>query len=338
MTTDLQKHRIAMIGAGSWGIGLGALAHRKGHDVVLWEFRPDVCDELNRTHLAPKLLPDFEIPKELRFTSNLAEAMDGAELLILVVPSHTMRTVAKQMSSHNLTAPIVSATKGLELKTHLRMSQVIADELPEYRHGKIAALSGPSHAEEVVKDFPTSVVVACENVELAHEVQHLLSGSTFRIYASADVIGVEMAGALKNVIAVAAGVSDGLGFGDNTKGMLMTRGLVEITRLGVKFGGQSSTFSGLSGLGDLITTCMSQHSRNRYVGDQLGRGRKLEEILRDMTMVAEGVNATFAAVEMGEQVGVEMPIAQAMYDVMFAGKEMRQVALELMLRKLKRED
>ena len=337
MTTP-HRHRIAIIGAGSWGIGLGALAHSKGHDVALWEFRPDVCEELDRKRTAPKLLPDFSIPPELQFTSNLAEAIDGAQLLILVIPSHTVRAVAKQLNVLHPTAPIVTATKGLELKTHLRMSQVLAEELPAQRQGRIAVLSGPSHAEEVVKNFPTSVVVACENVELAHEVQHILSGSTFRIYASADVVGVEMAGALKNVIAIAAGVSDGLGFGDNTKSMLMTRGLVEISRLGMKFGGQPATFSGLSGLGDLITTCTSLHSRNRFVGEQLGKGRKIDEILREMTMVAEGVNATAAAVELSAQYGVEMPIAQAMYDVMFSGKEMKQVALELMLRKLKRED
>ncbi len=335
---SMHGHRIAIIGAGSWGLGLGALAHAKGHEVTLWEFRPEVCSELDRKREAPILLPGFKIPQELHFTSDLESALDKAELIIIAVPSHTVREVSRQIAQYQPEAPIVSATKGLELKSHLRMSQVISDEIPSYQASRIAILSGPSHAEEVVMNFPTSVVVACDDIDLAHQVQHLLSGSTFRIYSSTDVVGVEMAGALKNVIAVATGICDGLGFGDNTKGMLMTRGLVEITRLGVKLGGQPATFSGLSGLGDLITTCMSKHSRNRYVGEQLGKGYKIDEILRTMTMVAEGVNATVAAVELSRQVGVEMPIAQAMYDVMFSGKEMRQVALELMLRKLKRED
>ncbi|MDK9701024.1 MAG: NAD(P)-dependent glycerol-3-phosphate dehydrogenase [bacterium] len=330
--------RVGILGAGSWALGLGNLCHLKGHHVTLWEFRPDACRELDETRLAPKLLPGFSIPSELRFSNSLAETVADAELILIVVPSHTMRIVAEQLGQCSFHAPIVSATKGLERITHLRMTEVITSAIPRIQSDCVAALSGPSHAEEVVKGFPTSVVIACPSLDNAHKVQHWLSGPTFRLYSSTDIVGVELGGALKNIVALAAGVSDGLGFGDNTKGLLMTRGLAEITRLGLVMGGDARTFAGLSGLGDLITTCISQHSRNRFVGQELGKGRKIEDILSGMTMVAEGVNATTAALELSKACGVELPIAQTMYDVMYSGKDIKIAARDLMTRALKKED
>lgn len=331
--------KIGILGAGSWGIALGYLCNKKEYRTQLWEFRPEICNELNQKRTAPDLLPDFLIPSELTITSELEHVLKESDVLLFAVPSHTFRSVCKQVSEIGTSAPIVVTTKGLELETNLRMSEVLCQELKLHdQMQRFCVLSGPSHAEEVVKDFPTSVTIASQNLELAKFIQHLLAGSTFRLYASNDVTGVELGGALKNVIAIAAGVSDGLGFGDNTKGMLMTRGLAEMSRLGIQLGGSPRTFAGLSGIGDLITTCMSKHSRNRYVGEQLGKGIPLNTILTQMKMVAEGINATKAAVELSDQFHVDLPIAKAMYDVMFSELDTRSAAISLMTRTLKHED
>lgn len=331
--------KIGIVGAGSWGLALGYLCKNKGYPTLLWEYRPDVCENLIKFREAPDLLPNFRIPNELKFTSDLSELVRFSDVIIIAIPSHTFRSVITQIAKLGTNAPVVIATKGLEVGTNLRMSEILCQELLLHcETQKFCVLSGPSHAEEVVKDFPTSVTIASTNLELAKYIQHLLSGPTFRLYASHDVIGVELGGALKNVIAIAAGISDGLGYGDNTKGMLMTRGLAEMSRLGVQLGGLPRTFAGLSGIGDMITTCMSKYSRNRYVGEQLGKGIPLQKILSEMKMVAEGVNATIAAVEISKNLKVDLPISKAIYDVMFSELDTRKAAISLMTRTLKHED
>ncbi|MCX7835221.1 MAG: NAD(P)-dependent glycerol-3-phosphate dehydrogenase [bacterium] len=331
--------KIGIIGAGSWALALGYLCNKKGYHTKLWEYRPDVCERIVKTREVPDLLPNFEIPKEIQITSELKEVIRYSDVILIAIPSHTFRNICEQIAEIGTSAPIVIATKGLEVKSNLRMSEILCQVLKLYDETqKFCVLSGPSHAEEVIKDFPTSVTLASTNLELAKYIQHLLSGPTFRLYASIDVIGVELGGALKNVIAIAAGISDGLGYGDNTKGMLMTRGLAEMSRLGVQLGGLPRTFAGLSGIGDLITTCMSKFSRNRYVGEQLGKGIPLQKILSEMKMVAEGVNATVAAVEIGQKLNVDLPISKATYDVMFSDLDTRKAAIALMTRTLKHED
>lgn len=332
--------KVAVLGAGSWGTTLALMLARLGKRVTLWEFRPDAVNRMERERENKEFLPGHPFPPQLDLTADIHEATAGAEFILFVVPSHGMRgTVARLTDGPPPDCAVISATKGVEQESLMRMSEVLADVWGERFDSRLfAALSGPSHAEEVVMGLPTSAVAASSDLEMARRVQALLSGERFRAYSSDDVVGVELGGSLKNVVAIAAGIADGLGFGDNTKGAILTRGLAEITRLGVKLGGKPATFAGLSGMGDLITTCCSRHSRNRYVGEQIGKGRKLQEILSSMVMVAEGVRTTASAWVLAQRESVEMPITGQVHRILFEEMDPLKATLELMTRRLKVED
>jgi glycerol-3-phosphate dehydrogenase (NAD(P)+) len=330
--------KIAVLGAGSWGVATSVLLTSNGHEVVLWEFDEKESAKLNSLREHPTKLPGVKIPAEVKITSDLNAAVQGKDLLALPLPSHTMREVSSKVAGLLNGEPIIlSLSKGLEVKSLKRMSEVMAEELPKEYHRKLAVLSGPSHAEEVARRLPTTITVASDNEEVAAEVQRIFMNDYFRVYTHDDVVGVELAGSLKNVIAIAAGVCDGLGFGDNTKGAILARGLAEIARLGVKLGADQRTFSGLAGMGDLVTTAMSRYSRNRHLGEQIGRGKSLNQVLSEMTMVAEGVKTTQSAYALACKHGVEMPITEQVYMMLFEGKNPRLAAEELMLREPKSE-
>ncbi|MBM3328264.1 MAG: NAD(P)-dependent glycerol-3-phosphate dehydrogenase [Calditrichaeota bacterium] len=331
--------RIVVAGAGSWGTTLAIMLARRAGEVFLWEFRPDFVRQMIRERENREFLPGYPFPDNLTPIENLS-AECVADLMVMAVPSHAMRRVAAIMpDGPGRNALVVSVVKGIEETTLLRMTEVLLDVWKErIAPGQVIALSGPSHAEEVIKGIPTSVVAASCDLTSAHKVQEVFSNERFRVYAHDDVVGVELGGALKNIIALAAGIADGLGFGDNTKGALMTRGLAEITRLGVKLGGRPATFAGLSGMGDLITTCTSRHSRNRFVGEALGRGRKLSEILAGMTMVAEGVRTTRSTYDLARREAVEMPIVEQVHRILFEDVDPLKATMELMSRRLKVED
>lgn len=331
--------KLAVLGAGSWGIAVAVLLSNKGYDIALWEFDPEEAEKLAALRELPAKLPGIKIPPKIQITNDLSESMNGSQGVILAVPSHTMRQTAKSISE--LLSPkvtfIVSLAKGIENNTLCRMSEVLVQELPGPYTYHVSTLSGPSHAEEVSREIPTTVVAASYRSEVAALIQETFTTSSFRVYTSGDLIGVELGGSLKNVIAIAAGVLQGLKLGDNTIGALMTRGLAEMVRLGRKLGADPLTFSGLSGVGDLITTCISKHSRNRYVGEQLGLGRKLSDILGSMSMVAEGVKTTRSAFELARIHNVEMPITTQMYNILFEDKEPAKAVHDLMTRSLKPE-
>jgi glycerol-3-phosphate dehydrogenase (NAD(P)+) len=325
---------LSVIGAGSWGTALAAHLARTGHSVCLWARDPELARTINERHLNPDYLPGLTLPEGVAATADLAAAA-AAETLFVVIPSAFCRDVYRRLAT---AAPpdavLVSATKGLETRTLRRMTEVAAEEAPGRR---LAVLSGPSFALEVAQGQPTTVVLASADPAVAESVQRAVSGRTFRAYTSDDVPGVELAGALKNVIAIAAGIVDGLGYGRNTAAALITRGLAEITRLSVTLGGRPETLSGLAGLGDLVLTCTGNLSRNRQVGRALGSGRTLAEAVASTHMVAEGVQTALAACALAERAGVEMPIAVQMRAVLHEGKPPRAALDELMLRSLKRE-
>lgn len=330
--------RVTVLGSGSWGCTLALLAHKNKHQVRVWGFFKNEIDHINATRMNEAYLPDVRFPEDMHFTSDMSDALDEPDLVLVVVPSHVVRSVAQEMDHINFGTPIiVNAAKGIETDTLKRMSEVLKEELPGKYHPHICTLSGPSLAREVCANIPTTVTVAGANLEILTTVQSTLMTDRFRIYTNEDIIGVELGGSLKNVIAIAAGALDGLGFGDNTKGALITRGLAEMTRLGVAMGAKESTFSGLAGMGDLITTCESRQSRNRHVGEQLGRGRKLAEILDEMVMVAEGVKTTEAAYKLSWLHEVEMPITSEINAVLFEDKDPLQATADLMLREAKPE-
>lgn len=329
---------IGVLGAGSWGTTLALLLHDKGHKVTLWEFRPDVALEIARRREVYEFVPGVILPEDMFITSDMESAVSGKEMVLIVVPSHVMRSAISKVEGKKIgQTVVVTATKGIENGSLLSMSEVIADEW-QISLDRIAALSGPSLSKEVLKKSPASVVSASRNLHTAQWVQEVFSTQHFRVYASDDIVGVELGGALKNIIAIAAGIADGLGFGDNTKGAILTRGLSEMARLGMRMGGKPRTFSGLSGMGDLITTCVSTLSRNHYVGFELGKGRKLKDILAGMTMVAEGVNTTKAAMALMKKYGFEMPIVEAVHSILFEDKDPKKAVAELMTRSLKVED
>ncbi len=330
---------VAVIGAGSWGTTLALLLNGKGCSVRLWEYYSEFAERMKNDRENRRFLPGLHIPKSVFITSDLDEVLDGATHLLFVTPSHTMRKVAKNISNSkkfNKTCVIINASKGLEEKTLSRMSEVLGQELP-VPGKRIVGLLGPSHAEEVSKKMPTSIVVAGSHKKILESIQNIFMTDYFRVYTNNDLIGVELGVSLKNTIAIAGGICDGLGFGDNTKAALLTRGLAEIKRLACKLGAKNATLSGLAGVGDLIATCMSRHSRNRYVGEQIGKGRKLREILDEMVMVAEGVRTTKAAVKLSSNVNVELPIAEQVYKVLFNRKNPRTAIRDLMVRKARSE-
>ena len=305
--------RVAVIGAGSWGTAVAALASQN-RPTVLWARRKDLADEINAAHTNSAYLADRTLPPSLVGTASLEEAVTGAELVVMGVPSHGFRAVLTELADWITPgAPVISLSKGVEGDTLKRMTEVITDVLPGHPAG---VLTGPNLAKEVLDGFPAATVVALEDRSLCNDVQPLFSSPSFRVYTNHDVVGCEVGGALKNVMAIAAGAADGLGFGDNTKATLMTRGLNELTRLGIALGGEPLTFAGLAGMGDLVATCMSKQSRNRHVGEQLGKGRTLDEIISEMNMVAEGVKTSRAVVALSQNVGVHMPIAETITAVL----------------------
>src|SRR6266850_5311472 len=333
--------KVAIIGAGAWGTALSMVLARKGsHQVRLWAYESEVCDGINSRHVNQQFLPGHTIPDTVQATTSLLEAVRPAEIVVSVMPSHHCRRVFQQIATGKLLNPdciVVSATKGIEDRTFLRMTQVIGEVLPGTVL-RIAALSGPSFATEVARGDPTAITLASTDLKLAESLQREFSDPAFRVYGNDDVAGVELGGALKNVIAIAAGVCDGLGLGHNSIAALITRGLAEITRLAVACGGRPETMAGLAGLGDLVLTCTGGLSRNRTVGVELGRGRKLPEIIADMHgAVAEGVFTTQAAVGLAERHGVELPITQQMCEILQNGKSPRDAIQELMSRRTKSE-
>ena len=346
--------RIAVIGAGAWGTGLAIVLGRKGtHRVRLWAHEPDVCESINQRHVNDRFLPGRPIPDSVSATNDFASTLDGAEIIVSVMPSQHCRGLFEKMRAHiPPQALIVSATKGLEEGSLLRMSEVIqqvlgvketkgAPLLPAFgRSGDfpIGALSGPSFAQEVARGDPTAITVASKDAALAQTVQREFSDASFRVYTNADVVGVELGGALKNIVAIAAGICDGLGLGHNSVAALITRGLAEMTRLSVACGGRPETMAGLAGLGDLVLTCTGGLSRNRSVGVALGRGEKLPDIIASMHgMVAEGVFTTTAAVGLAKARGVEMPITEQMHAILHEGRSPRDAIQELMTRTGKSE-
>ncbi len=329
--------KIAVLSDGGWGTALALVLCRNGHDVVLWGPFPDYVAEMEQRRKNVRFLPGPTLPPELALSADLEQATTMAEIIVLAAPSQYMRGLLNQLHEIPLAnAPIfVNVAKGIELGSLKRMSEMVAEILGPVRY---AVLSGPSHAEEVARGIPTTVVAASTNPEITAIVQDAFMGELFRVYTSTDVVGVELGAALKNVLALAAGVCDGMGFGDNTKAALITRGIVEMARLGSKLGGQPETFSGLSGIGDLIVTCMSRHSRNRHVGEELGRGRSLSEIQTEMGgQVAEGVKTAQSAYELARQVQIETPIIDQVYAGLYSDKDPRQAVRELMTREAKPE-
>ncbi len=329
--------RIAILGAGSWGMALSRLLDTGENSVCLWEYDDAEYRKLLKYRGNPDRLSGFQLPETVELSNDISKAITGAELLVLATPSQYLRSVISPLGGHlDSVHGIVNVAKGIETESLKRMSEVIAEET-HFPGERIATLSGPSHAEEVVLDMPTTVVAASESVSFAENVQQLFSIANFRVYVCEDLIGVELGGSLKNIIAIAAGIADGLKMGDNTKGALITRGLAEMTRLGVAMGARVETFAGLSGLGDLFTTCTSRHSRNRTVGERIGRGEKLIDILDSMVMVAEGVETTRSGQELARRYDVEMPITNEIYQVLFNEKSPSEAVADLMGRKLKAE-
>ncbi|HEY7583773.1 MAG TPA: NAD(P)H-dependent glycerol-3-phosphate dehydrogenase [Acidimicrobiia bacterium] len=327
--------RIAVIGAGSWGTAVAALAAHQ-HPVRLWARRPELAIAINSTSENPDYLRGHRLPEGLEATNDLEEAVEGASIVALAVPSHGFAEVLADIEV-GPEVPIVSLTKGIEVETLRRMTEVVADLRPDHNPDRIGVLTGPNLATEVMAGSPTAAVVAMKNAEVATQVQAIFMGPTFRVYTNDDVVGCELAGSLKNVMAIAAGMSTGLGFGDNTRAALITRALAELTRLGVALGGAPATFSGLAGMGDLIATCTSPHSRNHRVGLGLAAGKSLGEITGEMNMVAEGVKTTKAVLQLADGAGVEMPIAAQVGNVLYAGHHPRQAVLSLMTRASKSE-
>jgi glycerol-3-phosphate dehydrogenase (NAD(P)+) len=303
----------------------------------LWEFDPDDYQRLVTTRGNPEKLPNFKLDDSVEMTADPSDAVAGVDVIVVAVSSQHVRSVMKSVrDAIDGDTVMVNLAKGIERGSLVRMSEVIADEVG-IEPDRVVTLSGPSHAEEVALDMPTTVVAASVSRELAVRVQKLFSTERFRVYESDDVVGVELGGSLKNIIAIAAGIIDGLALGDNTKGALITRGLAEITRLGVAMGARAETFAGLSGLGDLVTTCFSKHSRNRHVGEKLGLGRKLDEVLADMKMIAEGVETTRSGHDLAGRHAVEMPITEEVYHVLFDDKDARAALGNLMGRRLRTE-
>ena len=309
--------RVSVLGAGSFGTTMAHLVTQNA-PTLLWCRRPEIADEINRDHRNTTYLPDHAIAPELRATSSLDEAVREADVLVMGIPTVGMRAALEEVSKFiRPWVPIVSLAKGLEPGSHLRMTEVIREVLPEHR---AAAISGPNLAREIMSGFAAASVIACEDPELAKQLQSLFHCGVFRVYTNRDVVGCELGGALKNVIAIATGMGDGLGVGDNTRSAVITRGLAELTRLGVAMGGEPATFAGLAGIGDLVATCTSTQSRNRHVGEELGRGKTIDEISKEMNQVAEGVKTTAVAMELSERHSIDLPIAREVYGVIYEGR------------------
>lgn len=333
------KQKVAVLGPGSWGTALAQVLAENGHDVRIWGNNKAQIDEINTEHTNKHYLPDITIPETIKGTLSLEEALLDVDAILFVVPTKAIRSVAKEVTAKVNNKPlIIHASKGLEQESHKRISEVLAEEIPADKRQGIVVLSGPSHAEEVAVHDITTITAASEILAEATYVQKLFMNDYFRIYTNDDVIGVETGAALKNIIALGAGAIHGLGFGDDAKAAIMTRGLAEISRLGVAMGANPLTFIGLSGVGDLIVTCTSVHSRNWRAGNLLGKGHNLDEVLENMGMIVEGVSTTKAAYELSKQLNVEMPITETIYRVLYEGEDVKQAAKEIMLRDGKTEN
>ena len=324
---------ISFLGCGSWGGALGYVVAKKGIPVTMWHRNQEIVEALTetRTHY---LVSSLTFPDNVSFTSNIYEAIHGADTVILAIPSQSIRGLIRSCQEIWMEEQtFVNVSKGIEIYTLMTVSEVINDVLGD-TYKNIVTLSGPSHAEEVIEGHPTTLVSASPNTEVASTVQNLFSNETLRTYVNADIIGVELGGSMKNVIAIASGIIDGLGYGDNTKAALLTRGLTEISRLGVAMGGSITTFSGLSGIGDLMVTCFSKHSRNRFVGEEIGKGKTLTEILKEMSMIAEGINTAESVYRLSKKHRISMPISQAIYEILFKDKDPKTSIHKLMAREL----
>ena len=326
---------VTFLGGGSFGTALSVMLAKKGLNIKIWDRKNSVIHDINVKHENTKYLPKIIIPANVTAFAGLQEAVNHSNVIVLAVPSHAVREICRSIKSFtNKNQIIVSIAKGIEEGSLKRLSQVIKEELPE---NPVVILSGPSHAEEVALNIPTTVVAASMDPGYAEAIQDLFMTSRFRVYTNEDLVGVEIGGAVKNIIALAAGVSDGIGFGDNTKAALMTRGMSEIVRIGTVLGGKLETFSGLTGMGDLIVTCTSMHSRNRKAGILIGKGMSTEEAINEVGMVVEGIKACKAFYELKEELGITMPITDILYKVLFQGKEPKDGVNELMSRNKKDE-
>ena len=327
--------KISVLGSGSWGMALALLLYNNGHEVLLWSARPEDARKLREKRENPDRLPGVRLPDEIEILADLERALKDVDVTVLAVASPYIRSTAHKMAPFVCgNQKIVNVAKGIEEKTLKTLSEVIEEEIPQ---GNVAVLSGPSHAEEVGRGLPTTCVVSAHTQETAEYLQSIFMSPVFRVYTTPDILGVELGGALKNVIALAAGTADGLGYGDNTKAALITRGITEIGRLGKKMGAQMETFYGLSGIGDLIVTCASKHSRNRKAGYLIGQGYTMEEAMDEVQMVVEGVYSARAARELAEKYEVEMPIITEVNRVLFEGKSAAEAVMDLMLRDKKVE-
>lgn len=329
--------KVVIIGAGSWGTALGLVLARKGYDITLWEFNKERAEEIQNNRENKRYLPGIKFPDNLNVTYEKEGLLEGIKYVVFSVPSQVLRGVIRGFSN-NLTEDmlLVNTAKGIEVSTGMRLSEVMKDEIKGKFHKNIVVLSGPTHAEEVAVGIPTTIVAAGEK-EKAAEIQELFNSKVFRVYLSEDVVGVELGAAVKNCLAIGAGIADGMGFGDNTKAALITRGIAEMIRYGKACGAKEITFSGLSGIGDLIVTCASKHSRNRHVGECLGKGQDIQTILNEMTMVAEGVPTVKAVYEQIQKLNISMPILEATYNIIYKNANAGNMVEELMERTLKEE-
>ena len=326
---------ITLLGGGSWGTALAKLLSENGHKVTVWLRDENQCETLRTERVNKKYLPKVQIPENIIFTSDINEAAKDAHILLLVTPTQMIRGVLKQIKDENKTDKIIiNASKGIEIGTMCLVSDIVKEETINCT---FAVLSGPSHAEEVGLSMPTAITIACDNKDAAEAIQDMFMSSYFRVYTNEDVIGAELGGALKNIIALGAGISDGVGYGDNAKAALMNRGIVEIARLGISMGADVHTFYGLSGIGDLIVTCTSQHSRNWNAGYLIGQGLSKDEAIKKIGMVVEGIPTTYAAYALSKKLNVDMPIVDAMYDVLENNADVKETVNKLMLRDKKEE-
>ena len=327
--------KAGVIGSGSWGTALARVLSKNGHEVTLWSRREEESRMLREERENKSKLPGVKLPDDILCTTDLEQTVEGKDILVLATASPSIRSMAKKMAPYVAAGQlIVDVSKGIEESTLMILTDVIAQEIPQCR---AAVLSGPSHAEEVGRDIPTTVVAGAKDRETAEYIQNLFMNKVFRVYTSPDMLGIELGGALKNVIALAAGAADGLGCGDNTKAALITRGIAEMSRLGVAMGGHIETFNGLTGIGDLIVTCASIHSRNRRAGILIGQGKTMQEAMDEVKMVVEGVNSAKAAKTLSEKYGIDMPIVQEVNQVLFEDKPAREALADLMLRDKKIE-
>ncbi len=327
--------KISVIGAGSWGIALAVLLHKNGHEVAVWSILESEIQMLKEEREHKDKLPGVKLPENMIFTTNIKEAVEDKELLVMAVPSPFTRSTSKLLKEVAVPGQIiVNVAKGIEEHTLMTLSDIIEEEVPQ---AEVAVLSGPSHAEEVGRGIPTTIVVGAKRQKTAEFIQNLFMNEVFRVYISPDVLGIELGGSLKNVVALAAGIADGLGYGDNTKAALITRGITEIARLGTAMGGNYETFCGLTGIGDLIVTCASQHSRNRRAGVLIGQGLSMDEAMKEVKMVVEGVYSTKAAMELAKKYNVQLPIIEQVNAVLFDNKSPAQAVIDLMIRDKKIE-